>query len=171
MALKNRLDKIFTNIFKIEPKTTLPTSELEDGMVDIKGGILCIYDEVRGKWLSVQRQTFTFGRSGTTANQYLNYGVGELPSVSSGFRLPRNSCIVGMSVQTSEIDSYIIQLRRNGYNVSHFSLGIVSDDGKSDITMNTDLSINDKLQCYLEYTGVGQGVPDPVVMIELAWRL
>ena len=171
MALKNLLDWIITDKLKIKPKTSLPTVDLEDGQLDIKQGVLCIYDETRGLWLSVQRQTITFGRPDQTSNQYLNYSVGTLPSSVSGFRMMRNACVTGISVQTSDVDSYNIHIRANDVESNIVSLTVTGAFGASDDTINTNLTISDYLQCYLEYTGSGLGCEDPVVMIELAWRL
>jgi hypothetical protein len=167
--VKNLLDWIVTEKLKINPKTSLATTELEDGLVDIQGGIVYTYDGARAKWLSVQRQTFIFGRSGTTADQYLNFAGGGISS-KSGYRMPRNACVVGMTVQTSNSKNYLIHLRKNDNDAADLVTLTVAGTGQSNTTINREIYANDYLQCYLEFTGTGYGVDDPIVMIEVAWR-
>jgi hypothetical protein len=168
MALKSLLDIIVTDNFKIKPKAALDVSGLEDGRLDIKGGVLYTYDATRTKWLSVQRQTLIFGRSGTTADQYLNFASGGISS-KSGYRMPRNACIVGLSVQGSTSDNFTIHIRKND-SAANIESMVVAGYGNSSIATNRELYTADYLQCYLEYSGVAFGVDDPIVMIELAWR-
>ena len=168
MALKNLLDWIRTDRFIIKPKTSLSSTEVEDGRVDIKNGILYTYDATRAKWITIQRNTLIFGRPGTTADQYLNFAGGGVSS-KSGYRMIRNGCITGISVQTSIEKNFIIHIRKNDDETNIVSL-TVSGFGKSETTTNVNISTDDYLQCYLEFTGTGFGVDDPIVMIEVAWR-
>ena len=168
MALKNLLDWIVTDRFVIQPKITLPLTDVESGRLSVKDNMLFTYDATRTKWLSVQRNTLVFGRAGTTNNQYLNFAGGGISS-KSGYRLLRNAVIVGMSVQTSNPKSYSVHLRRNDEETNIATIVSVSD-GIIQTNTDRDVYANQYLQCYLEFTGTGFGVDDPIVMIELAWR-
>lgn len=169
MAIRTLLDWIQTRTFTIVPKTSLPTTDLSDGRLDIKDGILYVYDGTRSKWLSVNRQTVVFGRSGITGNQHLSYMGGGVSS-DSGYRPANSATIVSMSVKTSTSDDYSINIRKNDVLTDIASLVVSSTNNAGEITTDVDISVGDYLQCYLEYTGVGSGVEDPVVIIELAWR-
>lgn len=168
MALKTLLDTIVTKDVKFTPYTVLPTTNLTDGQLGMTEGVLYTYDMTRGSWLSVQRQTLIFGRSGTTSDQYLNFAGGGI-SNKSGYRMMRNACIVGISVQTSNSNNYIIHIRKNDLPDNILSL-VVSGEGNEDTTANTNILTTDHLQCYLEYTGAEYGVDDPMVYLEFAWR-
>lgn len=166
--IKNLLDWIETQRFRITPVSTLPTTDIEDGRFSYKSGVLYGYDATRSKWLAVQRQSFFFGRTGTTADQYLNTAGGVI-SHGTGYRLPRNACVTGISVQTSTTKNYKIHLRKNNEEIDLVTLTVAGYGGSS-TTVNKELYAGDYIQCYLEFTGTGFGVDDPIVYVELAWR-
>ena len=153
---------------ELVPKSSLPTTGLNDGQLAIRDGILCVYDAVRAKWLSVQRQFLIFGRRRRVRNQYLNFCVGNLPSKNSGFRLVRDACIVSMSGHLDSNGSCDIHIRRNDLSTNILSLNISSALGASNASANVDLNADDFLQCYLQ---ASSDVEDPVSIIEIAWRL
>lgn len=153
---------------QISPKAALPTTALQDGQLDIKDGILCIYDATRAKWLSVQRQFLVFGRRRFVSNQYLNFCVGNLASKNAGFRLVRDACIVSMSGQLDASGTCDMNVRRNDTATNISTLTISSALGSSDQSTNVDLNADDYLQSYLS---AASDVEDPVFIIEIAWRL
>ncbi len=171
--IKNLLDWIETERFRIRPTSSLSITDLDDGKMEYKNGILYVYDEGRAKWLSIQRQTLVFGRAGLTNNQYLNFAGGGISS-NSGYRLPRHGCIVGVTVQTSTSSNYNIHIRKGddttGDSEANIQSLTVAGFGAGDIAVNKEIYSGEHLQCYLEYTGSGLGVNDPIVMIEVAWR-
>ena len=153
---------------ELVPKAALPTTGLADGQLAIKDGILCIYDSTRAKWLSVQREFLVFGRSGNTRNQYLNFGVGNLPSNNSGYRMQRNATIVSISGQLDNIGTCDMNVRRNDTASNILTMAITSALGNADVSSNIDVSATDFIQAYLSTTT--SGVEDPVMIIEIAWR-
>ena len=153
---------------ELVPKAALPTTGLANGQLAVKDGILCIYDSTRGKWLSVQRQTFVFGRAGTTKNQYLNFGAGSLASNNSGYRMPRNATIVGISGQLDASGTCTMNIRFNDTATNSVVLTITGAIGAADISTNIDCGATDFLQAYLATATAG--VEDPVMFIEIAWR-
>ena len=156
---------------ELTPKALLPTTGLADGQVAIAGGIMFVYDGTRSKWLSVQRQFLVFGRKGITANQYLNFSAGTLPSNNSGYRIGRNATIVSMTGQldvasTSVVDMYV---RKNDLAANIATLVIGSGGiGSSDISTNIDILADEYLQSYIANTN---NVSDPMFVIEIAYRL
>jgi hypothetical protein len=154
--------------FEIVPKAALPTTGLADGQLAIKDGILCIYDSTRAKWLSVQREFLVFGRAGSTKNQYLNFGVGAMPSNNAGYRMQRDATIVSISGQLDAIGTCDLNVRRNDTATNILTLAITSALGNASVSANVDVSATDFLQAYLSTTTAGS--EDPVMIVEIAWR-
>jgi len=144
-----------------------PTTGLADGQLAVINGLLYEYDDVRTKWLSVQKISLFFGRSGNTKNQYLSFGVGTLASNNSGFRIPRNATIVSLSGQLDASGTCDMRIRKNGTATNIATLSIAAAQGAHDNTINVDLSAGDFLHSYLDAVA---GVPDPVLIVEIAWR-
>lgn len=163
------LDATSTNApLQIVPKGSLPTTDLLDGQMAMSDGLLFVYDATRGKWLSVQRQYLTFGRRRNTRNQYLNFGVGNMPSNNSGFRMIRNATIVGLSGQLDSNGTCDMQVRRNDTATAISTLGITAANGAVNNIANIDVNANDYLQSYLS---AAASVAEPVFIIEIAYRL
>jgi len=154
--------------FEIVPKSNLPTTGLSDGQLDIKDGILCIYDSNRSKWLSVQRQFLVFGRRGNSRNQYLGFYGSRLVSNNSGLRLARAATIVSMAGQIDASGTCTFNVRRNDTATNIENLTITAAIGNEDISKNTDLNSGDYIQCQI---GATTAVNDPIIVIEIAWRL
>jgi len=165
-----KIDRGAANTASLElvPKANLPTTGLSDGQIDIKDGIMCIYDSTRAKWLSVQRQFLIFGRKGNTRNQYLGFSGSRLISNNSGLRLSRAATIVSMAAQIDKTGSCTFNVRRNDVATNVASIAIAAGVGNEDISQNVDLNSGDYLQGQL---GATVAVEDPMVVIEIAWRL
>ena len=152
---------------ELTEQSALPTSGLAAGQVAVKDGILCCYDGTRSKWLSVQRIYLTFGRKGNTANQFLSFGGGSLPSNNSGFRIPRNATIVSMSGQLDSSGTSDMRLRSNDNAANIATLSISAALGAQDNTINVDVSAGDFMQMYSDNA---TGVEDPMIIVEIAYR-
>ncbi len=148
--------------------SSAPTTNLVEGQMAIINGLLYAYDATRAKWLSVQRQTFTFGRKGNSANQWLAFAGGSLASNNSGYRIMRNATIVGLSGQLDASGTCDMRVRRNDVATNIASLSLAAVTGLTDVTINVDLTATDFLQCYLEASSV---VEDPMIVVEIAWRV
>ena len=153
---------------EIVPKSNLPTTGLADGQIDIKDGILCVYDSTRGKWLSVQRQFLVFGRRGASRNQYLGFYGSRVVSNNSGLRLARAATIVSMAGQIDASGTCTFNIRRNDVATNVASLTVSASVGAEDISQNVDLNSGDFIQAQV---GSTVAVEDPMVVIEIAWRL
>ena len=152
---------------ELKPKAALPTTGLQDGQMAVKDGMLFVYDSTRAKWLSVQRETLVFGRRRRVRNQYLNFAAGNLSSNNSGYRIPRDACIVAMSGQLDNSGTCQMRVRRNDTATNIATLSISSALGDSDISANIDINANDYLQSYLS---ASSRVEDPMFVIEIAFR-
>jgi hypothetical protein len=144
-----------------------PTTGLADGQLAVINGLLYEYDDVRTKWLSVQRMFVAFGRRGGTKNQYLDFCAGVLSSNNSGYRIPRNATIVSLSGQLSQVGTGTLHIRKNDTATNITSLAIAAAQGTQDNTIDVNLSAGDWLQSYETSTAV---VQDPMLIVEIAWR-
>lgn len=148
-------------------QSSAPTLDLGQSQFASIGGILYMYDSTRGKFLSVQRQTFVFGRRGKSSDQYLNFYSSDHPSNNSGLRMLRNATIVGLSGNLNKSGTCDLRLRKND-NVSNIAtLNITSSLGNIDTNTNIDIDVNEFLQAYVDSTPF---VRSPMLVVEIAWR-
>lgn len=152
---------------ELTEKSSLPLTGLSSGQLAVKDGILFVYDGTRSKWLSVTRMFLVFGKSGNTKNQYLYFYAGSLPSNNSGLRLSRNATIVSLSGQFDSVDTGTFEIRKNDNISSITSLTVTSSIGNHDNTPNINLNEGDYIQSYFSSSSK---VPDPMIIIEMAWR-
>ncbi len=148
--------------------SSAPSTNLANGQLAMINGILCAYDNTRGKWLSVHREVLCFGRRGRSRRQYLAYAAGSLASNNSGYRIMRNATIVGISAQLDASGTCDIYIRKNDATSNIATLSITSSLGSQDVGLNVDVDQTDFLQSYIN--APGSGVQDPMVLIEVAWR-
>lgn len=156
---------------ELVPKVGLPTTGLADGQIAIKDGIAFIYDATCSHWLSISRGFICFGRKGSTKNQYLDHFGGGLPSNNSGLRLARAACIMSVAGQFDASGTGTFHIRKNDSASDLVDLDISSAiGGQSQLRLTglVDFNQGDYLQCYLEASTI---VADPVILIEIAWRL
>ena len=129
-------------------------------------GITYSYD-IRDKWLSLNRPIFSFGRSGLSNNQYLNYYGGVLPSNNSGLRMIRNATIISLAGQTTNLGTCTFHIRKNNLLTDIGSLDILIDYGRG-LSVDIDVNEGDILQCYFD--NAFSNIKDPMLLIEVAWR-
>lgn len=147
--------------------TTPPTINLNQSQLASIDGILYMYDSTRGKFLSIQRQTFAFGRRGISINQYLNFYASDHPSSNSGLRMLRNATIVGLSGNLNASGTCDLRLRKNDTTTNIATLNITSSLGNVDTTVNVDIDANEFLQAYVDTAFF---VRSPILIVEVAYR-
>jgi len=152
---------------EITEKSSLPTTGLAAGQMAVKGGILCVYDGTRSKWVSVQRLYLTFGRRGNTSNQYLAFAGGRLVSINSGYRMAYAGTIVSITCQLDSSGTTNIRIRKNDSATNIATLAVSGALGATDNTINIDFAADDFLQCYSDNAS---SVEDPMVIVEIAYR-
>lgn len=147
--------------------TNPPTLDLAQSQFASVGGLLYMYDSVRGKFLSIQRQTFVFGKRGRSSDQYLNFYSSDHPSNNSGLRMLRNATIVGLTGNLNASGTCDLRLRKNDNTANIATLNITSALGSIDSTVNIDIDVNEYLQAYVDATPF---VRSPILVVEIAWR-
>jgi len=145
---------------------TPPTGYYGQQWYNIGNGITYCYD-IRDKWLSMDRNMFSFGRAGLSNNQYLNFYAGTLPSNNSGLRMIRNATIVSLSGQIKEIGTCTFHIRKNNLSTDIGYLDVLIDYGRG-LSMDIDVNEGDILQCYFD--SAFSNIKDPMLLIEVAWR-
>jgi hypothetical protein len=136
--------------------------------IQVDGGRLWVYDEVRDKWLSSDRLFATAGRDGRAKNLYLRLLDGQ-PSNLTGYRMLYGATIVAVAAQTRNNETWTLQIRKNGDPTNLYSLAISGSSGAHNKTLNIDIDEGDLVQLFAETTTF-LGIKDPFVMIEIAWR-
>jgi hypothetical protein len=167
-AVKLDASSDFYAPLELSTQSASPTAGLATGQLSNIGGILCMYDSVRAKWLSVQRYFLTFGRKGNTKDQYLNFAGGTLPSNNSGYRLMRNATIIGMTAQLNASGTCTFNVRKDDVLTNITALSVSAAIGNQVTTTNIDVAASSYLQSYL---GAASSVADPMFMVEIAWNL
>lgn len=145
---------------------TAPTGYYGQQWYNTITGITYCYD-VRNKWLSIDRNMFSFGRAGLSNNQYLNFYGGVLPSNNSGLRMVRDATIVSLSGQIRDIGTCTFHIRKNNLKTDVGYLDVLIDYGRGQST-DIDLNEGDILQCYFD--SAFSNIKDPMLLIEVAWR-
>jgi len=146
---------------------TAPTSGLESGQLSYIDQKLYAYDSTAGLWLSVERVHYTYGRRGNTKNQYLNFGVGVLPSSKSGFMIPENAVILNIWGQLSANGTCSIDVYKNDVETAITSLAFAASNQAYNAGVNISLDANDYLQVECNNSS---SVSDPVIVMEVAYR-
>ena len=158
----------FTNADLLLPvETVAPVTNLVEGRVIVVGDKQYMYDSVRAKWLSVERKSIEAQKASKSKDVYLQYG--NVPSLQTGYRIPRNATIVAMVAQTELSASWTLEVRRNNVTTPIASLTITAAAGNQSITTNVDVVAGDRIQLYANTAGVD--IFAPVANIELAWRI
>jgi hypothetical protein len=97
------------------------------------------YDGTRAKWLSVESQTYQFGRNGNTASPqyYRSGGGGRVMSSTDGWVMPHNGTIVAMAYTRTDTDSATFDVVEGG--TSRATLVSTALSGKS-VALDGDFS-------------------------------
>ena len=128
-----------------------------------------LYDASRGKWLSMDRATYTSGTASvlSSTTSYMSVGDGDMSSIN-GFRMPKNGTILGAAIQNriTVTSPRTMSIRVN--DVSVYSLTIPSGLGVVGTNANTNFNKNDIIQIAIEEGGTT--IRDVITSVEVAWR-
>jgi hypothetical protein len=158
--------------------TGIPTLELNPqsapvgsatGQLAVIGDKLYLYDDTRGKWLSVEATALSFGSSGSTSNAPLRYG-GDVLNLNSGAQMPFNGTIVYVSATSSTgFATKGMEVRvKNGTTIqSTIAFNLVANKFSK-----TDYNVNFNAGDYINTFVVNAGgfVGDPTVTVWVKWR-
>lgn len=151
--------------FELNPQTAPVGTAM--GQLSVIGDELYLYDDVRGKWLSVESSTFNFGREGGVNNQNLEY-AGDIDD--NGPLMPRDGTIVYVTMNSS------------GGNATKMASIDITDtlgtETSTDIALiggvrvytdfNTDFNQGDFIR--VKANGAGGTADDMSVVIWVKWR-
>lgn len=149
--------------------TSFPVST-EDGdllfRTDLAEGFS--YDASRGKWLSVAKTTYMFGRNTLNAVTpgYLT-SDGAIHSSTVGIIIPYNSTILSATVLNSGDITRDTEIRAN--NITLATLSLTAQSANSLLGINQDVSAGDILHIYIP-ASAGNTVSNMVYTVELARR-
>ena len=160
----------------VNPGGSVPSSAFPDtstgGAMFFRSDLnqMFVYDEVRTKWLSIDRATYNAGAERALAGAvvYMEVGSGDMSSIS-GFRMPKNGTILGATIQNRVTlgNDRDIDIRIN--NVVSYSVTIPSGQlGAIGINGNVDFSAGDIIQISIE--NAATTLRDIFTSFEVAWR-
>ena len=132
----------------------------------IKDGITYIYDESRGKILSIPRAYLSAGvKSRTVTNQFLKI-AGDIPTMGVGNDILRNGTIVGLTANCEVSSTWILEIYKKGTSTPIATLSLSGQTKKEDTTIDVDVNKGDILQFKVN----GTNIKLPTALLELAWR-
>ncbi|WP_142784715.1 hypothetical protein [Changchengzhania lutea] len=172
--------------------TTTPTAELEiettntgipalelnpqsapvgtvDGQLSVIGDKLYLYDNTRGKWLSVETFNLLYGRTGSRTSEVLRF-MGNFANQNSGALIPMNATIVHISARARNGDStkqFSLEIRNGGSVVSSTTYNLSARE-YIDTTLNIDVNSGDYLIARIG--SVGTNITDLTLTVWLKWR-
>jgi len=132
-------------------------------------GLLYHFDMNRSKWLSVNRETLSFGinAKNITGNRYMS--TGKLYSNLSGQKLLRDITITGISVQTGNFQcTFNVHIHKNGNTNSIYSVNLFNEASKVVDNINFDAYKDDFIQMSIENSDIGVSYPE--ISVEYSWR-
>lgn len=133
-------------------------------------GILYHYDMQRLKWLSVNRETFSFNINAKNiigSRRYMSNG--KLYSNLSGSKVLRDATITGVSVQTGNVQcSFGVNLHKNNSTDIIYFVSLLNENSKVVDGINFDLYKDDFVQVSINNNDIGVNYPE--VLIEYCWR-
>jgi hypothetical protein len=134
--------------------------------VVVKDGVSYVFDEARGKLLSIARVClWSAVKSREVTNQFMRLEDG-LPAMAVGDVVTRNGTITGLSLNTEASYSWTFEVYKQPSTLLA-SLSAFSQSKSFDNTLNVDVNAGDVLL----FKANGTNIPLPRGMVELAWRL
>jgi len=125
------------------------------------------YDLDRGKWLSLEGDTFQVGQSGNIpVGTYLKGVAGKTLSSTLGYTAPYNGTIVSMSFSQTNADDTDFEAIASGVQIGTLDTG--GDISGYDNTLDGDFSQGDVLA--VRNDAAGEGARDPQVWVRMKWR-
>ena len=142
------------------------------GQLSVIGDKLYAYDDIRGKWLSVEYTLLNYGLLGPADNQDLEF-VGDIEL--SGPRMPFDGTIVYITMNASGGQpNKEVQIHKNNVpipdNINPNQDGFLELDlySYSNTLYNLDFNAGDYFQ--VDVTDTGIAVQDLSVLIKVKWR-
>jgi hypothetical protein len=107
------------------------------------------------------------GRDSTNATDVYLRIVDAVAMSTTSYRMLRDGTITGIVAETTDVDSWTLQVRQNGGTSPIVSLVMSTVTGNQSTTTNVNFSQGDTLELFASGTGISR----PVGGIEIAWRV
>lgn len=135
------------------------------GVTQWVDGVAYIYDPIRSKQVSVNRQIYMAGYYGQNqSDRYLKIeGITTIDN--HGVLMPRKALITGIFGKSRSGGNWIVEIKRNDDPTVLAQIQVDSTVG-SEMNLDVELEEGDLMQIYM----VGSGVDHPTVGVEIAWR-
>jgi hypothetical protein len=125
------------------------------------------YDSSRAKWLSVQSETFSFGRNGNTLAAGYYQGTGSISMSSTiGYTAENNGCIVAMGYTRSDVDAATFDIVEGGTSRATLASSAVSG---SSATLNGNFSSGGVLA--VQNQSGGNTTSNVLGWVKVKWRI
>jgi hypothetical protein len=147
--------------FHFNVKAAAPTTTPAVGKTGITyvGGMPYFYDNIRSKWLSVEKTIIVFATGNNTKSRYMDLN-GLIPSLKSGMRLPRNMTLTEIIVDADNTHSATYSVRtKDAIGTDIASLEIASASGGWTLTESVDIVSGKVPIVYIDVPGVGVNYP------------
>lgn len=134
--------------------------------------MLFAYDSTRSKWLSIDRRTMDFTKSGNVTGQtYLRINGDAISSTTYGYLLSRPGVIIGYILSASSGDtSRYLTMTYNSDSTTQttWQLNFNSSLNSNDLTINKNIH-NGKI-VYATSSSTGSTLSDVFLEVIVAWR-
>lgn len=154
---------------QLNPQTT-PTGTAM-GQLAVVGDKLYMYDDTRGKWLSVESTALHFARGGANRNDSPLRFSGVISNQNSGSYMPLDGTIVYISAMINAGDDskeFLIERRDSSGFVATAATFNLSGEVYSNASANIDFNAGEYL--ITRISGTGGTVNNPNIIIWVKWR-
>ncbi len=154
---------------EINPQTA-PTGNTT-GQLAVIGDQLCMYDETRGKWLSVESTALHFARGGSNRNDSPLRFSGVISNQNSGAHMPMDGTIVYISAMVNGGDTskeFFIERRDASGFLSTAAAFNLSSGTYSNSAADIDFNAGEYL--ITRISGTGGTVNNPNIILWVKWR-
>jgi hypothetical protein len=125
------------------------------------------YDGLRSKWLSVETETFHFGRNGDVpAGVYYRAADGRVMSASNGWYATRSGTIVSLAYTRSDSDLAVFEIVADGAAIATVNSNAV---GGRDVSLNADFSFGNVLA--VRNQAGSNTTSDVIAYLRVQWRV
>lgn len=136
------------------------TSELLASMILNDSGVPGVsvkeaLDNLAGGVTGASDMLISGGRAGSSISNVYLRGPGGTPMNLSGYVIPFNVKIVGLSLATRGIETWVFEVRRNNNPIILTSLAAVAVERAYNNAVNVDLNAGDEIQFYCNGTNIG----------------
>ena len=136
------------------------------GAVTWIAGVPYIYDPLRIKQISTQRQIYMSGCYGQNQSDRFLKIEGVTTISDQGILMPRYAVITGLFGKSRSSSAWAIEVKKNNNPTTLVALPVIGSAG-SDMNLDVNLNVGDLVQIKM----VGSGVDHPTVGLEIAWRI